>query len=254
MYKVIPVKLLYYFLYFGVMSFIGWIIEVIYRSCKEKRPVNPGFLSGPFLPIYGFGAVIITAVNVEAKTLSPVLGWAITLISPTVLEYFGGWIMEKFFNMKLWDYHKQRFNLQGRICLRFSIYWAALAAVLILVIQPRVYTRISILGPYLSHFFAGALFAYILFDLTYSIKAMTNFKAFQQDLALLIEKGKQYHSVFEFAEDGKGKILKLPEEVKRILKPLNAFPSLRQDFKAKLPVFPDWIKKHLENRFWKELI
>jgi uncharacterized membrane protein len=59
----IPEKALYYFLYFGVMAFTGWIIEVIYRSVHEKRFVNAGFLSGPFVPIYGFGAVIITALS-----------------------------------------------------------------------------------------------------------------------------------------------------------------------------------------------
>jgi uncharacterized membrane protein len=245
----LPTKLLYYFLYFGIMSFVGWIIESIYRSQKEKRFVNAGFLSGPFLPIYGFGAVLITAVSVEARSLPPVLGWTITLLSPTVVEYVGGWLMERIFAQKLWDYRSERFNFQGRICLRFSVYWAFFAALLVLVIQPRVYTRITVLGPYLSHFVAGGLFAYIVLDVNSSVRSLANFKAFEKNVIALLEKGRQYRSAFDLAGEGK---TKLPVEIKRILKPLNAFPSLRKNFEPKLGVFPDVIRAHLEKRLGKK--
>jgi uncharacterized membrane protein len=251
MYKMLPEKLLYYFLYFGIMAFTGWIIECSYRSLKEKRLVNAGFLSGPFVPIYGFGAVIITAVSVEAQSLPPAAAWAITLLSPTILEYFGGWLMEKLFGMKLWDYRGERFNLHGRICLKFSIYWAFFAALLVLVIQPQVFTRIMVLGPYLSHFAAGGLFAYFIVDVDHSVKSIYNFKTFQKDITALIEKGKQFRPAFDFSSTTDGSKLKLPAEIRRILKPLNAFPALRKNFKGKLPAFPDWIRKHLERRFWK---
>jgi uncharacterized membrane protein len=247
----IPEKLLDYFLYFCIMAAAGWIIETIYRSLQEKRFVNAGFLSGPFVPIYGFGAVIITSISIEARSLPAAAAWVITFLSPTVLEYFGGWFMEKLFGMKLWDYHNERFNLHGRICLKFSIYWAFFAALLVLVIQPRVFTRITVLGPYLSHFVAGSLFAYFIVDIRRSIRSIYNFKTFQRNIAALLEKGKQFRPAFDFSGDAMGKKFKLPAEVQRILKPLNAFPSLRKNFKEKLPVFSDNIRKHLEKRFWK---
>jgi uncharacterized membrane protein len=246
----IPQKLLYYFLYFGVMAFAGWIIETIYRSHKEKQFVNAGFLSGPFVPIYGFGAVIITAVSVEAESLSASLGWIITLLSPTILEYFGSWLMEKIFHLQLWDYHQERFNLQGRICLKFSVYWAGLAVLLVLFIQPQVFTRITIFGPYLSHFIAGGLCAYFVVDVNHSVQAIYHFTAFQKEIALLIEKGKEFRPALDFRE-GNGKKIKLPAEVRRIIKPLRAFPALRPKFREQLPAFPDWIRDHLEKRFWK---
>jgi uncharacterized membrane protein len=241
----IPAKLLYYFLYFGIMAFFGWVIEVIYRSKKEKRFVNAGFLSGPFLPIYGFSAVIITAVSVEARNLPLALGWTITLLSPTVLEYFGGWMMERFFGRKLWDYHHERFNLHGRICLRFSVYWAFCAAILVVVIQPRVYTRITILGPYLSHFIAGGFFAYLVLDINHSVRSLSNFKVFEKNVIALLEKGKQYCSAFDIAENDENK---LPVELRHILKPLNSFPSIRKSFGSKLHVFPDALRMYLEKR------
>jgi uncharacterized membrane protein len=79
----LPDKILTYFLYFSIMAFAGWIIETIYRSCSEKKFVNAGFLSGPFLPIYGFGAVIITSINVEVQKFPIILSWVVTLLSPT---------------------------------------------------------------------------------------------------------------------------------------------------------------------------
>jgi uncharacterized membrane protein len=229
------------------MSFVGWIIEVVYRSSKEKRFVNPGFLSGPFVPIYGFGAVIITGISVEFSSLAAPIDWTITLLSPTILEYFGGRLMQKCFGMKLWDYSKRRFNLNGYICLRFSLYWAILAALLTLVIQPAVYTRITILGPYLSHFFAGALCAYLVVDMRHSISAVFNFKAFQKHIAQLIESREQYKPAFGF--DGTGVKLKLPAEIKRVMKQLSAFPALRDDFNAKIFVFPDKLRKYFEDRY-----
>jgi hypothetical protein len=83
------------------------------------------------------------------------------------------------------------------------------------------------------------------------VKSIYNFKTFQKDIATLIEKGKEFHSAFVFSGDMDDKKLKLPMEVRRILKPLNAFPSLRRNFKEKLPAFPDRIRKYLEKRFWK---
>ena len=113
----IPSKLLSYLLYFSAMAFVGWIIETVYRSWEEKRFVNAGFLSGPFVPIYGFAAVIITVISEEVKGLNPFIAWAVILISPTIVEYIGGVIMENVFKLKLWNYQNERFNVQGRICL-----------------------------------------------------------------------------------------------------------------------------------------
>ncbi|MDR1785149.1 MAG: putative ABC transporter permease [Spirochaetaceae bacterium] len=246
----LPEKLLYYFLYFCLMSFLGWIIETIYRSSKEKRLVNAGFLYGPFLPIYGFGAVVITFINAELQTLPPAAAWTITLLSPTVIEYVGACIMEKIFGLKLWNYDNRFLNLQGRICLKFSLCWAFCAALLVLVIQPRVWTRIDIGGPYLSYFWAGAFFAYLVIDIFHSARSLFNFRAFRNDLAALIEKGRAYQPVFETLFDKRMKI-KLPPDIRRIMRPLSAFSGIRAGFKDSLPAFPEKIKQELENRFWK---
>jgi uncharacterized membrane protein len=247
----LPEKLITSFLFFSVMAFAGWIIETAYRSLSEKKWVNAGFLSGPFLPIYGFGAVIITGVNREAQQFSPLLSWIITLLSPTILEYAGSWIMEKIFKLKLWDYSKERLNLNGRICCKFSIIWAFLAVIHILIIQPGIFQKIMILGPYYSHFVAGGLAAYFILDLNHSIRAIINFKDFQNNIAKLIEKGKKFTPAFDFNVDNESINRTLPGEIRRLLKPLSAFPHLRKNFREKSFVFPKWINELLEKRFKK---
>jgi uncharacterized membrane protein len=251
----LPEKLLYYFIYFCLMSFLGWIIESTYRSIHEKRFVNAGFLYGPFLPIYGFGAVVITCINAELQAphlphpLPPAVTWAVTLLSPTLIEYLGAVVMEKIFGLKLWNYDDEALNFQGRICLKFSLYWALCAALLVLVIQPLVWTHIDSAGPYLSYFWAGAFFAYLVIDISQSVKSLFNFKAFRAGLMALIEKGRAYQPEFETLPDKRRRV-KLPPDIRRIMRPLSAFPGIRAGFKDSLSAFPEKIKQELERRFW----
>ena len=233
------------------MAFVGWIIETAYRSFNEKKWVNAGFLSGPFLPIYGFGAVIITGVNREIQGFPALLSWIITLLLPTILEYFGSWVTEKIFKLKLWDYSKERLNLNGRICLKFSIIWAFFSMIHVLILQPRIYKRIMILGPYYSHFVAGGLFTYFSLDLNHSVRSIINFKDFQNNISTLVEKGKKFTPAFDVLSESEGTNKKLPNEIRRLLKPLSAFPHLRKNFKEKSFVFPKWITEILEKRFKK---
>jgi uncharacterized membrane protein len=233
------------------MAFAGWIIETVYRSSTEKKFVNAGFLSGPFLPIYGFGALIMTVINTEVQKFHGIFSWIITLLSPTLLEYFGSWAMEKIFKLKLWDYGNERFNLNGRICLKFSVIWAFLAVIHILVIQPLIFKRITIMGPYYSHFMAGGLFTYFALDVNYSIRSLLNFKDFQNNIIKLIEKKKKFIPAFDSGPEGRNAVKKLPNEMRRLLKPLGAFPNLRKGFREKSFVFPGWINEILEKRFKK---
>lgn len=78
-----------YFVIFALMSTLGWFIEVIYRSWKTKKIVNPGLMLGCTLPVYGIG----------------------------------GLFLEKCFKIKLWDYSTNKYNLKGIICLRMAIIW-----------------------------------------------------------------------------------------------------------------------------------
>ncbi|MGN8800249.1 putative ABC transporter permease [Candidatus Merdisoma sp. HCP28S3_D10] len=123
--------------WFYIYSFLGWLWESSYVSFKEKKLVNRGFVTGPVCTIYGFGAVIVYLI------LKPISGNIILLylggvIVPTILEYATAVLMETLFHTSWWDYSKNKYNFQGRICLGASLGWGAFSVILFYVFQPFV--------------------------------------------------------------------------------------------------------------------
>lgn len=123
--------------WFFIYSFLGWVWESSYVSVKEKRPVNRGFVTGPVCTIYGFGAVSVYLIlkPISNNLLYLYLGGVIV---PTILEYLTAVLMEQIFHMSWWDYSKNRFNFQGRICLGASLGWGIFSMILFYVFQPFV--------------------------------------------------------------------------------------------------------------------
>jgi uncharacterized protein len=108
---------------------MGWILEVSYRSLCAGRFINPGFLKGPYLILYGTGALMLMGciflfnfydVNLVVKILT-------YFIAITGLELISGLIGTGLFNIRLWDYSDQFLHYKGHVCLKFSIYWVLLA-------------------------------------------------------------------------------------------------------------------------------
>ena len=122
--------------YFILYSFLGWIMESIFRSICERKLINTGFLRGPFCPIYGIGSIIMF-LFLENFADSPILLFFIAMVILTIWEYIVGVILEKIFNTKYWDYSDHKFNFQGRICLTNSIYWGVLRSFIY-----KIYTSI----------------------------------------------------------------------------------------------------------------
>ena len=121
--------------YFDIFSFMVWCLESIYKTIIEKKFINSGFLYGPFCPIYGFGAIIM--MNTLGKLpQNPLVIFIAGTIFLTLWEYIVGAILEKIFHTKYWDYSHLKYNFQGRICLKNSIYWGILAVVFTFIIYP----------------------------------------------------------------------------------------------------------------------
>lgn len=112
------------FLFF-LGSTVGWIIELFYRRIIHKEWNNPGFLHGPYLPIYGFGLSLLTLIYYvfDKYSLPPYL----TIITMTafmiLIELIAGLM---FYNTpkKLWDYSNEWGNYKGVICPLYSLIWA----------------------------------------------------------------------------------------------------------------------------------
>lgn len=109
-------------MYFFIYAFLGWISEVIFATLKTGKFVNRGFLNGPVCPIYGVGmAICVLLLNTLADKwwLLFIVGVALS----TFLELVTGFVLDKAFKTKWWDYSKEPFNFKGYICLRFSLIW-----------------------------------------------------------------------------------------------------------------------------------
>jgi len=152
------------FFSFSFFSILGWMLEVSYRSVRDKRFVNPGLLRGPYLPLYGTGALILI-VAVSMLQGSHVLAKALAyLIITTGLELGSGLIGECFSQSRLWDYSDQRFNYRGHICLKFSLYWILLAFAFEYAVLPPYQSMLVLLSPVFKWIAAGATISIMSMD------------------------------------------------------------------------------------------
>ena len=105
-----------------MFSVVGFIWETVYCSLREGKLLNRGFMKGPFLPIYGFGVCVMLIAAAPFPNLV-VMGCLSGTICATVMEYVTGDLMEHLFKVRYWDYSKEKFNLNGHICLGASLVW-----------------------------------------------------------------------------------------------------------------------------------
>ena len=160
----IPQWILFFFLY----AFFGWIWEVGLNLVQKHRFVNRGFLTGPILPIYGFGAVSILLFTIQVR-------WSIGLIflcgmaGATVLEYFTGWLLERLFRMRYWDYSNLPLNLNGYICLLASLCWGVFSVLLVRVVHPPLAGLIQRLGEKTTAVLAAVLVCAGIVDLVFAL-------------------------------------------------------------------------------------
>ncbi len=127
----------YWVLFFFIYCFLGWCIESAIVSLDTKKLTNRGFLRGPFLPIYGFGALTIIFCTMPVRD-NIFLCYIVGVVACTALEYVCAVIMESIFKTKYWDYTGHFMNFQGRICLVSSLFWGVLTLLVIHVIHEPI--------------------------------------------------------------------------------------------------------------------
>jgi len=160
---------------FFIFSFMGWIIELIYRSITNRRVVNPGYLYGPLVPIYGFGGIVIMMAGIFLKSFSiPVQMFAFGLLT-TSLELFVGIAIEKILGYRLWSYEGYRFSFKGIICLRYALIWAGFSWIFYYFIFPVTYLSLCKVPHQAVQILAAVLPLYLCVDLVLSTLAMLDF-------------------------------------------------------------------------------
>lgn len=124
-------------LFFYLYCFAGWVWESVYVSICKRRLVNRGFLKGPFLPIYGSGAMCILLVTVPVRGNIPAM-CLVGMAAAAVLEYVTGYVMERLFKVRYWDYTGKFMNVHGYICLASVLCWGVMTLLVVDVIHVRV--------------------------------------------------------------------------------------------------------------------
>lgn len=155
-------QLYYFVLYFYVYGFLGWCTEVAYATIKEKRFVNRGFLSGPICPVYGIGVGTVV-LFLSSREWSIVALYVVATVLVTTIEGITGYLMDKLFHHKWWDYSNQPLNIGGYVCLLFSLAWGVACVLIVRVIHPIIYKGILLIpftvGMILAVLLGIALFA-----------------------------------------------------------------------------------------------
>lgn len=121
------------FMYF-VFCIIGWLQESAIESLYHRRPINRGFLRGPYIPIYGTGGLTMLLVCMPFRG-NPFVVFVVGMMSCTLLEYIAGALMEKLFNKQFWDYSMMKFTYKNRISLVSSLFWGALSLFMVYVLS-----------------------------------------------------------------------------------------------------------------------
>ena len=158
-----------------IYAFIGWCVEVIYTTASRGIFVNRGFLSGPYCPIYGFGALLVLWVTTPFASSLFGLFLAATLLC-SALELTAGWLMGIFFKQRWWDYSDYPFNIGGYICLEFSLIWGLACVFMVKIIQPMLMSVAPQLMSRAGLIILGLILVALLADIIATIKQMIKLK------------------------------------------------------------------------------
>lgn len=156
---------------FFIYAFLGWCTEVSYAALVTGTFVNRGFLNGPVCPIYGFGVVIVlTCLTPLAGSLPLLFLGSVVLTS--ALEWLTGFVLEKLFHQRWWDYSDEPFNLSGYICLRFAIAWGFACMFVVKLLHPTVLLFIRIVPQVLGVVLLALMGAVMAVDLAATVSTI----------------------------------------------------------------------------------
>lgn len=185
MYSYILPQWLFLFYFY---CFLGWCVESTHVSIRQKPPhwVNRGFMRGPFLPLYGSGAIMMLVVSAPFQH-NLFLTYVAGCIGATVLEYITGVTMEALFKVRYWDYSNQPFNFQGHICLGTTLAWGGLTILMTRVIHRPIESLLYMIPQGFLSFLVFVLTVIIAADFALSFRAALDIR----DILIAMEKVKE---------------------------------------------------------------
>ncbi len=164
---------------FLAYSFLGWLLETVAAAVTKKRFVNRGFLNGPLCCVYGIAGVLLTVVLQDLKG-----NWVFLYLGSTVFasltEWIAGALLEHMGTGKWWDYSKEKFNLCGRICLKWSLLWGALGVLTVTFGDSLLFWLLDLIPAVLRNILLLASLALVLLDILGSLAAIHRLRESEQ--------------------------------------------------------------------------
>lgn len=171
------------FYIFIISSICGWILENSFVFLLSGRLSNPSaVVIGPFDMAYGIGACFITALLIKFKNSSYLKLFLVGFIGGSILEYIMSLGMELVLGFTAWDYSNMFLNINGRICLIFSIFWGILGIVWIKVCYPFMMKIINKININFKKIFAWCLLVFLIFDVLITISAVVRARNFEKGI------------------------------------------------------------------------
>lgn len=241
----IIIKMLAYFI---IYSFFGWVMESVLKTYLQKKPVNSGFLYGPFCPIYGFGAIFML-LFLQGYKRNVILLFIIAFFTMSLWEYMVGWLLEKIFHTKYWDYTENKFNIKGRVCLLNSLFWGFLGVIFICYLHPFLAEKIDLIPEKILMFNVIMISLAIVVDTVVSAVKVSNIKGKLEKIKELGESIKEKIEELETKQVNKESLLAVIEELKyrqtvlkrKLIRQTNhlkkAFPTIKSDTIEKINEF-----------------
>jgi len=184
---------------FFVGSVVGWVIELLFRrfvsaANPERKWINPGFCTGPYLPLYGSGLCILFLVAMLERfhlfgsdILNKTALFLLMTVLMTVIEYLAGILLLKIARVRLWDYSKEKGNIKGIICPKFSFFWGVLGALYYFLVHPHMKELLLWLSHNLAFsFFIGMFFGVFFVDLGHSVQIVARIKRFAEENQVVV--------------------------------------------------------------------
>lgn len=186
-----------YLFFIGSMG--GWGLELLFRRFisnknPERKWINPGFLTGPYVPLYGFGLCILYLLSSLDRFVQPehlivgrVLLFLAMAVCMTLIEYIAGILLVRVMHLKLWDYSDMPGNIQGIICPQFSAIWATLGAVYYFLVHPHILSALDWLSRNLAFSFViGLFFGVFLVNLGQTLHIAKNIRRFAEENGIIV--------------------------------------------------------------------
>lgn len=236
---------------FVIGSMVGYIIELFYRRfVSQKHWVNPGFMVGPYIPLYGFGTMLLFAIsnfgiaNLNIPTAAKtIINLVIIGVTMTLIELIAGFIFIKGMHIKLWDYSDRWGNFKGIICPLFSFIWFIVGSLYYFLLNPILVNAIEMIASYpIYDYFIGLVIGMMVVDFAYSLHLGFKLKKLSNDMIIKLEQFKLSIIASDKASGSKPafffqKIIN-DERIKKII----------QEYKDHDLPIEKWWKKHKENK------